>query len=67
MLGLPRSMPDAHIINGKPGPLFPCLEKRKTVWLKFHLDDFAHVIDYLASCFLLLLTYFVWDVFLSKV
>ena len=28
-LGLPPNMSDAHTINGKPGPLFPCSEKRK--------------------------------------
>lgn len=28
-LGLPPAMSDAHTINGKPGPLFPCSEKRK--------------------------------------
>lgn len=27
-LGLPPNMSDAHTINGKPGPLFPCSEKR---------------------------------------
>lgn len=27
-LGLPPKMSDAHTINGKPGPLFPCSEKR---------------------------------------
>ena len=27
-LGLPPQMSDAHTINGKPGPLFPCSEKR---------------------------------------
>nr|CAD1834262.1 unnamed protein product [Ananas comosus var. bracteatus] len=27
MLGLPPNMSDAHTINGKPGPLFPCSEK----------------------------------------
>ncbi|PSS21405.1 Laccase-11 like [Actinidia chinensis var. chinensis] len=26
-LGLPPNMSDAHTINGKPGPLFPCFEK----------------------------------------
>ncbi|RWR82411.1 laccase-11-like protein [Cinnamomum micranthum f. kanehirae] len=26
-LGLPPAMSDAHTINGKPGPLFPCSEK----------------------------------------
>ncbi|XP_057969677.1 laccase-11-like [Malania oleifera] len=26
-LGLPPNMSDAHTINGKPGPLFPCSEK----------------------------------------
>ncbi|XP_051126795.1 laccase-11-like [Andrographis paniculata] len=26
-LGLPPNMSDAHTINGKPGPLFPCYEK----------------------------------------
>ncbi|PIN03799.1 Multicopper oxidase [Handroanthus impetiginosus] len=26
-LGLPPKMSDAHTINGKPGPLFPCFEK----------------------------------------
>ncbi|XP_057788278.1 laccase-11-like [Salvia miltiorrhiza] len=26
-LGLPPTMSDAHTINGKPGPLFPCSEK----------------------------------------
>ena len=29
-LGLPPNMSDAHTINGKPGPLFPRSEKRKT-------------------------------------
>ncbi|TQD90806.1 hypothetical protein C1H46_023646 [Malus baccata] len=28
-LGLPPNSSDAHTINGKPGPLFPCSEKRK--------------------------------------
>lgn len=28
-LGLPPKMSDAHTINGKPGPLFPCSEKCK--------------------------------------
>jgi hypothetical protein len=28
-MGLPPNMSDAHTINGKPGPLFPCSEKRK--------------------------------------
>jgi laccase len=28
-LGLPPNMSDAHTINGKPGPLFPCSDKRK--------------------------------------
>ncbi|KAF8405244.1 hypothetical protein HHK36_010145 [Tetracentron sinense] len=28
-LGVPPNMSDAHTINGKPGPLFPCSEKRK--------------------------------------
>lgn len=28
-LGLPPNMSDAHTINGKPGPLFPCSEKRE--------------------------------------
>ncbi|KAJ0985876.1 hypothetical protein J5N97_004232 [Dioscorea zingiberensis] len=27
MLGLPPNMSDAHTINGKPGPLFPCSDK----------------------------------------
>lgn len=27
--GLPPKMSDAHTINGKTGPLFPCSEKRK--------------------------------------
>ncbi|RAL52533.1 hypothetical protein DM860_017227 [Cuscuta australis] len=27
-LGLPPNASDAHTINGKPGPLFPCSEKR---------------------------------------
>ncbi|KAG1346881.1 Laccase-11 [Cocos nucifera] len=27
MLGLPPNISDAHTINGKPGPLFPCSEK----------------------------------------
>ena len=27
-LGLPPNMSDAHTINGKPGPLFPCSDKR---------------------------------------
>ncbi|GMH06324.1 hypothetical protein Nepgr_008164 [Nepenthes gracilis] len=26
-MGLPPNMSDAHTINGKPGPLFPCYEK----------------------------------------
>ncbi|KAK8668584.1 hypothetical protein V6N13_106034 [Hibiscus sabdariffa] len=29
-LGLPPNTSDAHTINGKPGPLFPCSEKRQT-------------------------------------
>lgn len=32
-LGLPPLPSDAHTINGKPGPLFPCSEKCKTVVL----------------------------------
>jgi laccase len=28
MLGMAPNMSDAHTINGKPGPLFPCSEKR---------------------------------------
>ena len=28
-LGSPPNKSDAHTINGKPGPLFPCSEKRK--------------------------------------
>ncbi|KAL6270030.1 hypothetical protein ACE6H2_026941 [Prunus campanulata] len=28
-LVLPPNMSDTHTINGKPGPLFPCSEKRK--------------------------------------
>lgn len=28
-LGLPPNTSDAHTINGKPGPFFPCSEKRK--------------------------------------
>lgn len=28
ILGLPPNMSDAHTINGKPGPLFPCSDKR---------------------------------------
>ncbi|KAL6987401.1 laccase [Sarracenia purpurea var. burkii] len=28
-LGLPPQPSDAHTINGKPGPLFPCSEKCK--------------------------------------
>lgn len=27
--GLPPNTSDAHTINGKPGPLFPCSEKRE--------------------------------------
>ncbi|KAL8540214.1 hypothetical protein ACS0TY_001697 [Phlomoides rotata] len=30
-LGLPPKMSDAHTINGKPGPLFPCSEKHTYV------------------------------------
>lgn len=30
-LGLPPQMSDAHTINGKPGPLFPCSEKRNAL------------------------------------
>ncbi|XP_042510288.1 laccase-11-like [Macadamia integrifolia] len=30
-LGLPPKMSDAHTINGKPGPLFPCWEKHTFV------------------------------------
>jgi len=30
-MGLPPNMSDAHTINGKPGPLFPCSEKRKEI------------------------------------
>ncbi|KAK9670201.1 hypothetical protein RND81_13G185300 [Saponaria officinalis] len=30
-LGLPPNMSDAHTINGKPGPLFPCSEKHTYV------------------------------------
>lgn len=33
-MGLPPNMSDAHTINGKPGPLFPCSEKRKQNKLK---------------------------------
>nr|TKS02235.1 hypothetical protein D5086_0000164940 [Populus alba] len=36
-MGLPPNMSDAHTINGKPGPLFPCSEKR--VWfMHCHLE-----------------------------
>ncbi|PWA86297.1 laccase [Artemisia annua] len=35
-LGLPPNMSDAHTINGKPGPLFPCSEKHDL--LEFFLD-----------------------------
>ena len=31
-MGLPPNMSDAHTINGKPGPLFPCSEKRKKMF-----------------------------------
>nr|TKR85095.1 hypothetical protein D5086_0000251230 [Populus alba] len=31
-LGLPPNASDAHTINGKPGPLFPCSEKRKQIF-----------------------------------
>ncbi|KAK8924172.1 Laccase-11 [Platanthera zijinensis] len=34
-LGLPPNMSDAHTINGKPGPLFPCSEKRILSSLSF--------------------------------
>ncbi|KAA8547378.1 hypothetical protein F0562_003758 [Nyssa sinensis] len=30
-MGVPPSMSDAHTINGKPGPLFPCSEKHTFV------------------------------------
>ncbi len=30
-LGLPPQTSDAHTINGKPGPLFPCSEKRNSL------------------------------------
>ncbi|KAG6666605.1 laccase-11-like [Carya illinoinensis] len=30
-MGLPPNMSDAHTINGKPGPLFPCSEKHTFV------------------------------------
>ncbi|KAM3709568.1 hypothetical protein ACJW31_02G181300 [Castanea mollissima] len=30
-MGLPPNMSDAHTINGKPGPLFPCAEKHTFV------------------------------------
>ncbi|KAJ6985355.1 hypothetical protein NC653_023347 [Populus alba x Populus x berolinensis] len=32
MLGLPPNASDAHTINGKPGPLFPCSEKREQIF-----------------------------------
>lgn len=36
-MGLPPNTSDAHTINGKPGPLFPCSEKRKQRSLKFNI------------------------------
>ncbi|KAH7517803.1 hypothetical protein FEM48_Zijuj09G0103000 [Ziziphus jujuba var. spinosa] len=36
-LGLPPNTSDAHTINGKPGPLFPCSEKRKAHFGKTYL------------------------------
>ena len=30
-MGLPPNASDAHTINGKPGPLFPCSEKRNYI------------------------------------
>ena len=39
MLGLHPNMSDAHTINGKLGPLFPCSEKRKFI-ITTHVDDF---------------------------
>lgn len=36
-LGLPPKMSDAHTINGKPGPLFPCSEKRTCLFVRLNL------------------------------
>ena len=36
-LGLPPNTSDAHTINGKPGPLFPCSDKRKPTLLAHEL------------------------------
>lgn len=37
-MGVPPNMSDAHTINGKPGPLFPCSEKRKRCYLETAFD-----------------------------
>lgn len=47
LLGLPPDMSDAHTINGKPGPLFPCSEKRKPAPSKERLLDTIY-----SRCFL---------------
>ncbi|KAK6922702.1 Multicopper oxidase, type 1 [Dillenia turbinata] len=37
-MGVPPNMSDAHTINGKPGPLFPCSEKCKILTLTADFD-----------------------------
>ncbi|KAH9663112.1 Laccase-11 [Citrus sinensis] len=49
-MGLPPNMSDAHTINGKPGPLFPCSEKplNPTYIINsapFYLDTFAMEVE----------------------
>ncbi|KAF5738152.1 Laccase 11 [Tripterygium wilfordii] len=40
-MGLPPNMSDAHTINGKAGPLFPCSEKRKHPYVVTYSLDLA--------------------------
>jgi hypothetical protein len=44
-MGLPPNMSDAHTINGKPGPLFPCSEKRKNNSLNLYYINLFLIIS----------------------
>ncbi|KAJ4847844.1 Laccase-11 [Turnera subulata] len=44
-LGLPPQSSDAHTINGKPGPLFPCSEKRRKQNFPPISDTFAMEVE----------------------
>lgn len=43
-LGLPPQASDAHTINGKPGPLFPCSEKCKFGLRNMNRDERDHLL-----------------------